>query len=151
MPVQLPKSLVLTTEPGQLDYEAGADVPETSVCILNGTDQKVTKGHLGGEKQVYNLCQRLWYCATGTARQRHYAEGECSAKSGCKYPPSAPLVSMKARCLLGAGMSVREATHGMHVSSCLVCMLPDREIACRCQRTATSRCPARCAGATPAV
>ena len=84
VPVQLPKSLVLTTEPGQLDYEAGADVPETSVCIMNGADQKVTKGHLGGEKQVYHLCQRLWYCPTGIAHPKHHTEGECSAQSGCK-------------------------------------------------------------------
>ena len=63
--LQVPASIELATELKGLDFEAGGTIPETTANVLNGSGQKVTKGHVGGEKLTYTLCQRLWFCPTG--------------------------------------------------------------------------------------
>ena len=54
------------------ELQAGDDIPETSVVILNGSKQRVVKGTLGGDKQNYAVTQRLWFCPPGEEPQETF-------------------------------------------------------------------------------
>ena len=72
------------------ELQAGEDVPETSVVILNGSKQRVVKGTLGGDKQTYTVTQRLWFCPPGEEPQGTFCLN-CRAFVGGSAPFAASL------------------------------------------------------------
>ena len=69
----------MVIEPAEIPdaLQAGVALMATSVVVLNGAKQKVTKGYLAGERQQYAVTQRIWYCPEGDRSILSYAIGSC--------------------------------------------------------------------------
>lgn len=48
-----------------LELRAGASLPATTVSVLNGAGQRMTKGQFAGEKVAIVVTQRLWHLTGG--------------------------------------------------------------------------------------
>ena len=48
-----------------LECAAGDTLPETTLSILNGAGQRMTKGQFGGERAALVVTQRLWRLVDG--------------------------------------------------------------------------------------
>ncbi len=47
------------------EFDAGDYIPETTLSVLNGAGQKMTKGQFAGERAAVVVTQRLWRLAEG--------------------------------------------------------------------------------------
>ena len=63
--MQVPAALVVDPEYADVSLQVGDEIPEMQVCILNGAQQKVVRGFLGGSKQNFSVTQKLWFCPAG--------------------------------------------------------------------------------------
>ena len=69
-----------------LEFAAGADIPETSISVVTGAGQRVTRAQLGGQKLGLVVTQRLWRLLDG-----ELAGGTPCSTAGCPGNLSAPL------------------------------------------------------------
>lgn len=69
-----------------MEFTAGDDIPETALSVVTGAGQRVTKAHMGGQKQNLAVTQRLWKLPEG--EEAAGARGRCAG--GCSRGATSP-------------------------------------------------------------